>query len=136
MGRIDIVRRLPIGEYFLAYREVDIALDTFPYNGATTTCDALLMGVPVVAVAGKRAIARGGVSLLSCVGLQDWIASSPEAVTDVVLAHIGDPDKMADLRLRLPERMRTSPLMDCAAFARDVESVFERAWCDSEPRAN
>lgn len=130
-SRIDIVGRLPIDAYFLAYRDVDIALDTFPYNGATTTCDAMLMGLPVVAVAGNRAIARGGVSLLTTAGLSDWIAPSPEKLVDVVRAHIADPAKIAELRMRLPERMRASPLMDGAAFARSVEAAFEQAWRES-----
>ncbi len=62
----------------LRYRDVDVALDSYPYNGATTTCDALIMGVPVATIAGGRAISRGGVSLMTTVGLPEWVASSPD----------------------------------------------------------
>lgn len=126
--RVEIIGRIPIEEYFAAYRDVDIALDTFPYNGATTTCDALLMGVPVVSVAGNRAIARGGVSLLTTVGLQDWIAPSPEALAEIVGAQVADPRRLAALRRDLPDRMRASALMDGARFAKNLEVIFEQAW--------
>ena len=127
-SRIDVVGRLPIDAYFSAYADVDVALDTFPYNGATTTCDALLMGVPVAAVAGSRAIARGGVSLLTTMGLSDWIAASPDALADMVSARLREPDRLAELRRELPARMRASPLMDGASFAKNVEAIFERVW--------
>jgi predicted O-linked N-acetylglucosamine transferase (SPINDLY family) len=122
--RVEIIGRIPIEEYFAAYSDVDVALDSFPYNGATTTCDALLMGVPVATVAGERAIARGGVSLLSTMGLGGWIAASPEALADTVSAHLRDPQRLAELRHELPGRMRASPLMDGATFARNVETIF------------
>ncbi|HSN38695.1 MAG TPA: tetratricopeptide repeat protein [Burkholderiales bacterium] len=126
--RIDILGRVPIEAYLSAFGDVDVALDTFPYNGATTTCDALLMGVPVATVAGERAIARGGVSLLSTMGLGDWIAASPEVLADTVSAHLRDPKRLAELRRELPGRMRASPLMDGAAFAKNVEAIFAQVW--------
>lgn len=126
--RLDVVGRVPIDAYFQQYREVDVALDSFPYNGATTTCDALLMGVPVATIAGERAIARGGVSILSTVGLQDWIAESPAALPGMLRAHAADPARLAQLRATLPARTRTSALMDASRFARNVEAVFEGAW--------
>lgn len=126
--RIEVCGRVEIERYFALYQEVDIALDTFPYNGGTTTCDALIMGVPVVTVAGSRALARGGVSLLSNIGLTDWIAYSPQAIVDVVKARIADPQALAQLRAELPARMRASPLMDGPRFTRDLEALYLRAW--------
>jgi predicted O-linked N-acetylglucosamine transferase (SPINDLY family) len=126
--RVEIIGRIPIEEYFAAYRDVDIALDTFPYNGATTTCDALLMGVPVVSFAGDRAIARGGVSLLTTVGLHDWIAPSAEAIVEIVRTQVADPQRLVALRRDLPARMRASALMDGARFAKNLEGIFEQAW--------
>lgn len=126
--RVEVVGRLPIEAYLAAFGDVDIALDTFPYNGATTTCDALLMGVPVATVAGSRAIARGGVSLLTTVGLTDWIAATPDALVDTVSVQLRDVRRLADLRRDLPQRMRASALMDGARFAKNVEAVFEQAW--------
>ncbi|HTI96815.1 MAG TPA: hypothetical protein VL425_09950, partial [Rudaea sp.] len=126
--RIDILGRVPIEAYLSAFGDVDVALDTFPYNGATTTCDALLMGVPVATVAGKRAIARGGVSLMTTMGMGDWIAASPDSLADMISAHLRDPQRLAGLRCELPARMRASPLMDGATFAKNVEAIFERVW--------
>jgi predicted O-linked N-acetylglucosamine transferase (SPINDLY family) len=126
--RLEIVGRIPIDVYFSHYREIDVALDSLPYNGATTTCDALLMGVPVATVAGDRSIARGGVSLLSAVGLTEWIAASRDDFVEMVRTRTQDPEKMANLRATLPATMRASALMDGWRFARDLETVFQAAW--------
>ena len=71
------VDSLPTAEYFGVYRRIDVALDPFPYGGGTTTCDALWMGVPVVSLAGQTAVGRGGVSILSNVGLPELVARTP-----------------------------------------------------------
>jgi protein O-GlcNAc transferase len=134
--RVDYIGRLPIEHYFSGYGEVDIALDSAPYNGATTTCDALLMGVPIVATAGERAISRGGVSLLRVMGLEDWIAGSESEFIVTVHRKLRDPETLAGLREELPQRMRASVLMDGDRFARNVEAVFRRTWteqCDRSP---
>jgi predicted O-linked N-acetylglucosamine transferase (SPINDLY family) len=68
-ARLDLVGRQPIGKYFDLYNQIDIALDPFPWTGGTTTCDALYMGVPVVSLAGETSVSRGGLSILSNVGL-------------------------------------------------------------------
>jgi protein O-GlcNAc transferase len=128
--RLDIVGRIPIDSYFAAYREVDIVLDTFPYNGATTTCDALIMGVPVATVAGERPISRGGLSLLSTLELGDWVADSPERLVDVLQQHTRAPEQLAALRSSLPQRMRNSALMDGEKFARNVEAIYRGAWSE------
>ncbi|MET0232144.1 MAG: hypothetical protein ABW186_14515, partial [Rhodanobacteraceae bacterium] len=128
--RLDFVGRLPIDRYFTTYADVDIALDSAPYNGATTTCDALLMGVPVVALAGARAISRSGVSLLSVIGLDEWIAPSDATFVATVERQLRDPGAIATLRATLPERMRACALMDGERFARDVESVYRNAWVE------
>ena len=126
--RVELVERIPIDSYFNCYREVDIALDTFPYTGATTTCDALIMGVPVATVAGQRSIARSGVSLLTTLGLREWIAPAAEALVEMLRVHTADPLRLAGLRAKLPEMIRISPLMDGPLFARNVEAAFQHAW--------
>lgn len=126
--RLQLDGRVPIDEYFATYRAVDIALDTFPYNGGTTTCDSLLMGVPVASVAGNTSVARGGVSLLENVGLGEWLAPSAETLPQWVEARIAQPHRLADLRRLLPARMRASPLMDAERFARNVEQAMRAAW--------
>jgi len=129
--RIDLIGRAPIDSYFACYREVDIALDTFPYNGATTTCDALIMGVPVATVAGERSIARGGISLLTTVGLQEWIAASSRDVAPMLERLVRDPGLVAQLRRELPGRMRASALMDGEKFTRNLEMIFRSAWLNA-----
>jgi predicted O-linked N-acetylglucosamine transferase (SPINDLY family) len=126
--RVEVCGRVEIERYFALYGEVDVALDTFPFNGGTTTCDALIMGVPTVAVAGARALARGGVSLLSNIGLTDWIADSPREIVDVVKAQIADPHALAQLRAELPARMLASPLMDAPRFTHSLEALYRSAW--------
>jgi hypothetical protein len=76
--RIDFVGLLPRPDYMRLYNRIDITLDTFPYNGITTTCDALWMGVPVLTMPGKTPVSRAGLGLLSTVGLQEFVAASPQ----------------------------------------------------------
>jgi predicted O-linked N-acetylglucosamine transferase (SPINDLY family) len=128
IDRLDLVGRVPIEDYFPQYCEVDVALDTFPYNGATTTCDALIMGVPVATIAGNRAIARGGLSLMSTVGLADWVATESSSLADMLRRHLANPERIEALRRDLSERMRRSPLMDGARFAQDFENLLTSAW--------
>lgn len=127
-SRLDLAGRTGIQEYFASFAGVDIALDTFPYSGGTTTCDALLMGVPVVTVAGSRAVSRSGVSLLRTAGLDEWIADDPQALPDLVQRLTADPARVQLLRRELPSRMRASPLMDGPRFAANLEALFRRAW--------
>lgn len=115
-------------QHFESFADIDVALDSFPYNGATTTCDALLMGVPVLAVAGSRAIARGGVSLLSGIGLRDWIAAAEGELAQVAQRQLADVEAMARLRAELPQRMRAGALMDAPRFTRNLESQYHAAW--------
>ena len=75
--RLAFVDFLPTAEYFGVYQRIDVALDPFPYGGGTTTCDALWMGVPVVSLAGQTAVGRGGVSILSNLGLPELVACDP-----------------------------------------------------------
>jgi predicted O-linked N-acetylglucosamine transferase (SPINDLY family) len=107
-----------------AYREIDIALDTFPYNGTTTTCEALWMGVPVVTCAGDRHASRVGSSLLSAVGIPECITHSRDEYISLAAALATDPKRPHALRSGLRSRMRASPLMDVAGFARMLEARY------------
>ena len=126
--RVEILDRLDIDQYLRAFLDVDVALDSFPYNGGTTTCDALLMGVPVATVEGSRPVARSGVSLLNSIGLPDWIARTPAELPQVLQRQLADVDRIAKVRAELPGRMRSSPLMDAPRFARDFEKLLRHAW--------
>jgi predicted O-linked N-acetylglucosamine transferase (SPINDLY family) len=127
-ARLDWIPRAPPEQYFDSFAGVDVALDPFPYNGATTTCDALLMGVPVLAVAGSRSIARGGISLLNTIGMRDWIAPSDTELAAVAQRQLANVEAIARLRQELPQRMRNSALMDAPRFTRNLEAQYRRAW--------
>jgi predicted O-linked N-acetylglucosamine transferase (SPINDLY family)/SAM-dependent methyltransferase len=116
--------------YLHSYHQIDIALDTFPYNGGTTTCEALWMGVPVVSWKGGRHVARLGASILNHVGLGDLVADSGEDYVALALALAADVDRLRSLRAALRERMGASPLMDHAGFTRELEAAFQSAWAD------
>ena len=114
------------------YERVDIALDTFPYHGTTTTCDALWMGVPVVSLAGKAHVSRVGVSLLRNLGLTELIATSEAEYIRIAADLAKDPSRLTTLRTTLRERMQQSPLMDAPRFTRNIENAYRlmwRRWC-------
>ena len=115
-------------DYFLLYQNVDIALDPFPYAGGTTTMDALYMGVPVVTLEGRWAIARAGVTLLKAAGLPQWIAQTPADYIQLAVGLASDLPALAEWRRTLRDRLKGSVLMDGPRFAADVERAFRRAW--------
>lgn len=120
-------------EHLGAYRQCDIALDTFPYNGATTTCEALWMGVPVVSLEGNRHAGRVGASLLKAVGLDDLIATNEDAYVGRAVALANDLDGVAALHAGLRERLRRSELCDGTGFAAAMENAYREmwlAWCN------
>jgi predicted O-linked N-acetylglucosamine transferase (SPINDLY family) len=116
------------------YGQVDIALDTFPYNGTTTTCEALWMGVPVVTLSGDRHAARVGKSLLQTLGLPEMVAESPDEYVDRAIMLASNLDRLVTLRTSLRELMRASSLCDAQGFARRIEAAYRqmwRDWCDT-----
>jgi predicted O-linked N-acetylglucosamine transferase (SPINDLY family) len=117
-----------INSHLECYNRIDIALDTFPYHGTTTTCEALWMGVPVVTLAGSAHVSRVGVSLLSCVGLPELIAQSAEEYVSIAVGLARDLPRLAELRRTLRPRMGDSALMDAGRFARDMEAAYRQMW--------
>lgn len=110
------------------YHEMDIALDTFPYHGTTTTCEAMWMGVPVVTLEGTSHRSRVGVSLLNNVGMPQLIATSPDEYVRIATTLARDIPELEEIRSSLRERMLGSPLMDAPRFARDIESAYHAIW--------
>jgi protein O-GlcNAc transferase len=127
-GRVRFAGFMAAQEYFALYRQIDIALDTFPYGGGTTTCDALWMGVPVISLAGKTGVGRGGVSILSNLGLGELVADSPQMYVRIAEELGKDQDRLSNLRSTLRQRMEKSALMDAPGFARDVEAAYREMW--------
>ena len=120
-------------DHYEDYGCVDICLDTYPYNGTTTTCDSLIMGVPVITLAGTSHPSRVSASLLATVGLQQLVASSPDQYVEIATQLASDLVVLNSLRSGLREDMRSSPLMDYPEFTRHLEHEYRiiwRHWCE------
>ncbi|MGE4064754.1 MAG: tetratricopeptide repeat protein [Rhodospirillaceae bacterium] len=111
-------------QHLAGYADVDIALDTFPYNGTTTTCEALWMGVPVVSLAGRAHAARVGASLLASAGLRGWCGQNEDEFRTIAVKAAADAKALDELRAGLRDRLRASRLCDGRTYARDVESAY------------
>ena len=123
-------------QHLAAYADLDMALDTFPYNGTTTTCEAMWMGVPVVTLAGRAHAGRVGVSLLAVVKLEELIAPNREGYVEIAVNLARDAGRLAVLREGLRKRTLSSPLMNGFDFARRLEAAYRamwRQWCNSRP---
>lgn len=127
-GRITWVPRQSPEEYLKLYHAVDLCLDPFPYNGGVTTCDALWMGCPVVALAGHTYAARQGVTLLSNAGLPELAAETPDAYVETAAWLAKDRPKLRRLRGELRCRMQKSPLTDAVRLTRHLEAAYRRMW--------
>jgi len=117
-----------IREHLECYGRMDIALDPFPYNGTTTTCEALWMGVPVVALAGGMHAGRVGVSLLTAVGQPGLVAGSADEYVRIAAALAADRPRLTTLRTELRAAMAASPLCDGPGHARRIEARYREAW--------
>ena len=127
--RVDVLGPVgPTADHLSTYARVDVALDTFPYHGTTTTCDALHMGVPVVTLAGQTHVSRVGVSLLHAVGLDDLVAQTPQQYVETAAKLAADHERLSRLRAMLRGQMRSSPLGDATSLARDVEAAYRQCW--------
>ncbi len=133
-GRIDFEgsAALSTGEALAAYGRMDIALDTFPYNGHTTTCEALWMGLPVIVLTGRSFIDRVGVSLLAMAGIDDMAAPDADAYVALAADWAADPERLARRRTEQRPALAQSRLLDAHACTRAVEAAYRdmwRAWC-------
>jgi protein O-GlcNAc transferase len=110
------------------YNRIDIALDPFPYNGTTTTCEALWMGVPVITLAGNTHASRVGMSLLTNIGLPELVAGTAEEYVSIAAGLAGNLRNLRSLRASLRDRMFTSALTDKKKFTSGIEALYRRIW--------
>jgi predicted O-linked N-acetylglucosamine transferase (SPINDLY family) len=131
-GRVEFISPQPRPEYLALYHRLDIGLDTFPYNGHTTSLDSFWMGVPVVTLVGQTVVGRAGLSQLTNLGLGDLAAATPGEFVRLAADLAGDLPRLTALRAGLRERLKQSPLMDATGFARAIEQAYRemwRTWC-------
>jgi predicted O-linked N-acetylglucosamine transferase (SPINDLY family) len=125
----------PRAEYLRLYHGVDISLDTFPYNGHTTSLDSWFMGVPVVSLSGQTAVSRAGLSHATNLNLVDLVARTPDDFGPIAAKLAANLSQLSELRQSLRSRMKASALMDGARFTRNIEQAYRtmwHRWCESE----
>lgn len=126
--RLEILPRVTHEEFLGAHRRIDIALDTYPYHGTTTTCFSLWMGVPVVALAGSTHVSRVAVSLLGNLGMPELVAQDGDDYLEIAKRLAFDLTALAERRSALRQKMRESPLTDGKRGARALESALRQMW--------
>ena len=127
-NRIELYGRMPSSEHLRFYERVDIGLDPTPYNGTTTSCEALWMGVPIITLAGDRHAARVTASLLHQVGLGDLVGETLDEYIEIAKSLANDLPRMTEIRGQLRERMLASPLCDGPGHTKDVETAYREMW--------
>ena len=136
--RIGMLGRTSKEAHMASYGKVDIALDSYPYHGTTTTCDTLWMGIPVITLAGETHLSRVGVSLLTRLGLSEFIAMSEQEYVELAVRLANSPEKLGQLRQNLRDRIYASGLVDGASFTQKVEAIYRelwQTWCNTQPQA-
>jgi predicted O-linked N-acetylglucosamine transferase (SPINDLY family) len=135
--RVEFIASGSMPHYLQAHQRTDIALDSTPCCGGITTCDALLMGVPVISLAGDTSPSRAGASLLSRIGLDHLVAADRESFVEIAVrwsarpgefGEFGEFGELADLRKQLPARLRQSSIMDAVGHVRELEAAYRTAW--------
>ena len=127
-SRIELRSASAHSEMLKEYGDIDIALDPFPHNGGATTCDALWMGVPVIALRGRDMIGRQSAAMLTNVGLQEFVAESEGEYIAIAKAWQNNFARLAEIRKQLRGNMGTSPLCNGSRFAREMEAAYRTMW--------
>ncbi len=115
-------------DYLAEYADMDIALDTSPYTGGLTTCEALYMGVPVVTLKGRMHGARFGASILQNAGLAELVAKSEREYAEIAKLLAGSPETLQMLREKQRDMLLASPLMNFRQYVQEVEAAYEEIW--------
>ena len=122
-------------DYLEQYRDIDIALDTAPYNGGLTTCEALYMGVPVISLRGRTHGARFGASILTNAGVRELVVENGLNYVRRAVQLAESPSLIEAYHMGLRDNMKRSPLMDMKGYMRELEAAYQRIWqefCDAE----
>jgi predicted O-linked N-acetylglucosamine transferase (SPINDLY family)/SAM-dependent methyltransferase len=134
--RIRTRANAPMKTYLALHHEVDIALDTFPYTGGTTTCHSLWMGVPILALTGETRVSRQTSGVMRQVGLDDWVSDSADELVEKAARWAGDLPGLAAHRAAMRQRIEASSLLRPDFVARGLEKAMRKmwvSWCASEP---
>ena len=126
--RVEFVTQQSRQKYLETYNRIDVGLDTFPYNGHTTSLDSFWMGVPVVTIVGKTIVGRAGWSQLSNLGLTELAANDSQQFVKIAVDLANDLPRLTQLRSTLRSRMEQSPLMNATGFARNIEAAYRSMW--------
>jgi len=127
--RIELFSQIPSkSEHLSLYNKIDIAFDTFPYNGTTTTCEAMWMGVPVITLSGYTHASRVGASLLSNTGIPEFIAKTTDEYVEIAMRLSNNVEKLRLLRTKLRDMMVHSPLTDAKRFTGNLENIYRKMW--------
>jgi protein O-GlcNAc transferase len=132
--RLDLRHGSSAPGYLGIYSEIDVSLDSFPFTGGVTTCEALWMGVPVLSLSGVRTAGRNAAALLTAAGLADWVVESPEKYTALAVRVASELDHLAEVRAGLRDRMKAT-LCDAGRFTRELEDAYRimwRRWCERD----
>jgi predicted O-linked N-acetylglucosamine transferase (SPINDLY family) len=129
-SRVELADKCSPIDFLRLIARADVALDPFPFNGHTTTCDSLWMGVPVVMLEGATYASRFGGTALMNLGLEDLIAHSVPEYIDRAAGLAGDLERLTELRTSLRARMAASVLLDHQGFTRHVEAAYRQMWLD------
>ena len=127
-SRIECAPKLGNEAFWTLHRRIDVALDPFPMNGGTTTCETLWMGVPVVTLKGGSFAGRAGCSILTTAGFPEWIAGSEEDYLRIASELVRDRSYRARLRAEMRDQLRASALLDGAVFTHGLEELYREAW--------
>lgn len=128
--RLMVFNRMAMGHFLQLHNHVDVALDTFPFTGFTTSFHGLWMGVPTITLVGNRIVSRTGLGLLAPLGLGDFAAYSQDEYIETAKYWAANLERLAEIRNGLRERLKLSVLMDEASFVRDFEDALRRCWRD------
>jgi len=128
--RIEFIGWLPSPKHLQLYNSVDIALDTYPYNGTTTTCQALLMGVPVISLMGHAHASRVGFDILSRLDLQFFAAKTPDEYIKKAIALASKPEALTKIRETMRQRLAASCLCNYEVITKDIENAYRKMWRD------